>query len=87
MQKQRLVCSDPAGRFLIVNHTGQYLTDPGYPWTNDPNKALKFLTQADAEYIMHGLCGARAVMGGYAVTTKLNECNLRVVQLIVVELT
>ncbi len=82
MQKQRLVYRDPAGTFVIQNSESQYLTDPGYAWTSDQNKALRFLTQADAEYIMHGLCGARAVMGGYAVTTKLNECRLCAIQLI-----
>jgi hypothetical protein len=77
----KLVWRNPLGRFVIKNDQGAYVTDPGYPWNQDVEKAVRFATAQDAQHIADNLCAAGAVMGGYCVVNPDDSPRLTVVEL------
>ncbi len=81
MNMMKLVSRHPEGRFVIQNDAGAYLTDPGYPWNQDAQKAVRFSTAQDAQHILDQLCVAKTVMGGYCTVNVDGSPKLSVVPL------
>jgi hypothetical protein len=63
----KLVHRHEDGEWLIWLQDVGYLTDPGYPWSQQISQALRFASQADAMFIADNLVNSKSVMGGYKV--------------------
>ena len=59
----KLVSRCSTGLWAIQHQDGQFLADPGC-WTTNPQLALRFSSEDDAQYISDGLARLHTVMMG-----------------------
>ena len=60
----KLVSRSPQGLWTIQHQDGQFLADDPVFWTVNPQLALRFSSEDDAQHIGHGLARLHTVMMG-----------------------
>lgn len=76
---KQLVHGTPSGSWVIGHEDGSMIHENAGAenfWTTNPQHALKFETQSDAEFIARGLSNARAISAGKACAEKLSVFSI-----------